>query len=109
MLTPHTFPNLALVKHGAKLGPRVPLFGYVRLIAANTIPGYTDFYAIVDLRDTPGKAVAVITSEQKLQNALHTAFVTGNLIEMLVRQYVKNPGFDVDAYSIETVTVYPNK
>jgi hypothetical protein len=106
MLTPHKFPNLSLVKHGAQLGPRVALFGYVNLIGANTIPGYIDFYATVALRDTPGKEVAVVTPEQRLQTALHTAFSTGNLIDMLVLRYEQNPGFDVDAYSIETVTIY---
>lgn len=58
----------------------VELFGHVTLVEGYAIPTYIGCHALVALRDTPGKTIAVLTTETRLQSLLETALATGNLI-----------------------------
>ena len=49
-----------LVSAGA---PTVELFGHVTLVEGYAVPGYTGIHALVWLRDTPDKTIAVITKQ----------------------------------------------
>jgi hypothetical protein len=52
----------------------------VTLVEGYAVPSYTRCHALVALRDAPGKTVAVMTTEVRLQSLLETALATGNLI-----------------------------
>lgn len=66
------------------------------------------------LRDPPGKLVAVLTSEPRLQSLLETALATGNLIAFL-GQKLSNPPtprggtWAVEVYSMDGVILYTMK
>jgi len=62
---------------GVKAAPLPPathveLFGHVTLVEGYALSGFTGCHALVALRDTPGKTVAVLTSEVRLQSLLET-------------------------------------
>jgi hypothetical protein len=87
------------------------LFGHVTLVEGYDLPSYTGCHALVALRDTPGKTVAVLTSEQRLQSLLETALATGNLIAFWGYRLLNPPTprggtWSVDVYSIDGVILY---
>jgi hypothetical protein len=89
-------------------------FGHVRMVESVVVPSYAGCWAVVLLRDTPGKLVGLVTTEQRLQSLLETALATGNLIEFggrLLSSLPWPPGTiaDVDAYSITGVKLYSFK
>lgn len=91
--------------------PHVELFGHVTLVEGYAVTGFTGCHALVALRDTPGKTVAVLTSEQRLQSLLETALDTGNLIAFLGQKLAHPPTprggtWAVDVYSIDGVILY---
>lgn len=92
----------------------VELFGHVTLVEGYGLPNFSGCHALVALRDTPGKTVAVLTSEVRLQSLLETALATGNLIGFW-GQLLKNPPtpgggtWSVDVYGIKTVILYDIK
>lgn len=91
--------------------PTVELFGHVRLVEGYDLPSYVGCHALVALRDTPGKTVAVLTSEQRLQSLLETSLATGNLIAFWGQQLSSPPTprggtWTVDVYSIDGVILY---
>lgn len=91
--------------------PHVELFGHCTLVEGYALPGYTGCHALVSLRDTPGKTVAVLTSEVRLQSLLETALDTGNLIAFLGFKLAHPPNprggtWIVDVYSIDGVILY---
>lgn len=91
--------------------PIVELFGYVRLVEGYHLPSYVGCHALVTLRDTPGKTVAVVTTEQRLQSLLETALSTGNLIAFWGHLQSNPPTprggtWIVDVYSINGVILY---
>ena len=91
--------------------PNVELFGHATLVEGYALPGYTGCHALVSLRDTPGKTVAVMTSEVRLQSLLETALDTGNLIAFLGFKLANPPTprggtWIVDVYSIDGVILY---
>src|SRR4051812_29113211 len=91
--------------------PTVELFGHVTLVEGYAIPAYTGCHALVALRDTPGKTVAVLTTEIRLQTLLETALSTGNLIAFLGQKLLFPPTprggtWAVDVYSIDGVILY---
>jgi len=96
------------------LGTTVELFGHVTLVEGYALPSFVGCHALVALRDTPGKTVAVLTSEQRLQSLLETALATGNLIAFW-GQKLSNPPtprggtWTVDVYSIDGVILYNMK
>jgi hypothetical protein len=94
--------------------PFVELFGHVTLIQGYALTDFVGCHALVALRDTPGKTVAVVTSEQRLQTLLETALDTRNLIAFEGHQFVNPPTlggapgsvWDVDVYDINSVILY---
>jgi hypothetical protein len=91
--------------------PHVELFGHVTLVEGYALTGFTGCHALVNLRDTPGKTVAVLTSEVRLQSLLETALDTGNLIAFLGFKFAHPPNprggtWIVDVYSIDGVILY---
>ncbi len=62
------------------VGASVELFGHVTLVQGYALPNFLGCHALVPLRDTPNKTVAVLTSARNLQTLLETALATGNLI-----------------------------
>jgi hypothetical protein len=110
-----TAPTAA--ERGVKPGPIIPpspsveLFGHVTLVEGYAVSSFTGCHALVNLRDTPGKAVAVLTSEVRLQSLLETALSTGNLIAFLGHKLTNPPTprggtWAVDVYSIDGVILY---
>lgn len=91
--------------------PIVELFGHVTLVEGYALTNFTGCHALVALRDTPGKTVAVLTSEVRLQSLLETALATGNLIAFLGFKMTNPPTprggtWIVDVYSIDGVILY---
>jgi hypothetical protein len=89
----------------------VELFGHVTLVEGYAIPAFLGCHALVTLRDTPGKTVAVLTSEPRLQSLLETALETGHLIAFLGYELAAPPTprggtWAVDVYSIDGVILY---
>jgi len=94
--------------------PTVELFGHVTLVEGYAVPNYIGCHALVLLRDTPGKTVAVMTTEQRLQSLLETALDTGNLIafrgqKLLVPPTPLGGTWAVDVYGINSVILYSMK
>lgn len=97
-------------KAARALAAPVQLFGHVQLIQGYAYSYYTGIHALVALRDTPGKTVAVLTKQHRLQTLLETAAAAGRLIAFEGR-LITGPtpigsAFTVDAYSINGVTLY---
>jgi hypothetical protein len=97
----------------AKLTPAatVELFGHVLLVEGYALSSFTGCHALVALRDTPGKIVAVLTNEQRLQSLLETALTTGNLIAFWGHKLPHPPTprggtWAVDVYGIDGVILY---
>ncbi|MBV9210672.1 MAG: hypothetical protein JOZ52_08590, partial [Acidobacteria bacterium] len=68
-------------------------------------------HALVSLRDTPGKTVAVLTTEVRLQSLLETALDTGKLIAFLGRKLTNPPTprggtWGVEVYQIDGIILY---
>ncbi|MCB0632646.1 MAG: hypothetical protein R2824_17860 [Saprospiraceae bacterium] len=89
----------------------VELFGPVTLVEGYDLPGFVGCHALVSLRDTPGKTVAVLATAERLQSLLETALTTGNLIAFLGRKYTSPPTprggtWSVDVYGIDGVILY---
>jgi hypothetical protein len=94
--------------------PTVELFGHVILVEGYSVTDFVGCHALVALRDTPGKIVAVLSSEQRLQSLLETALATGNLIAFWGQKLVNPPTpmggtWSVDVYSIKSVILYNMK
>lgn len=92
----------------------VELFGHVTLVEGYALTTYTGCHALVALRDIPGKTVAVLTSEQRLQSLLETALATGNLIAFWGQELANPPTprggtWAVDVYSTDGVILYNMK
>jgi hypothetical protein len=110
-------PTATSVERGVKPGPivaplsPVELFGHVTLVEGYAISSFTGCHALVNLRDTPGKTVAVLTSEVRLQSLLETALSTGDLIAFRGVKLTNPPTprggtWAVDVYSIDGVILY---
>jgi hypothetical protein len=111
-------PREALLERGLKLDPSlfqvapiVELFGHVTLVEGYDLSTYIGCHALVALRDTPGKAVAVMTTEIRLQSLLETALSTGNLIafwgQLLATPPTPRGGtWAVDVYGVDGVILY---
>lgn len=92
-------------------GPVVELFGHVMLVEGYSLSSFHGCHALVDLRDTPGKTVAVLTTQHRLQTLLETALVTGKLIAFLGSKLTNAPTprggtWSVDVYGIDGVILY---
>jgi hypothetical protein len=116
MAKKQTQPALSRGVKGAvsKGSPPVELFGHVTLVEGYALSCFIGCHALVALRDTPGKTVAVLTSEVRLQSLLETALATGNLIAFLGTKLTNPPtprggSWIVDVYSIDGVILYSMK
>jgi hypothetical protein len=92
----------------------VELFGHVTLVEGYAIPNYTGCHALIALRDTPGKTIAVMTTELRLQSLLETALSTGNLVAFWGQKLVNPPTpmggtWSVEVYSTFGVILYNMK
>ncbi len=92
-------------------GISVELFGHVTLVEGYALPNFLGCHALVTLRDTPGKTVAVLTSARNLQNLLETALATGNLIAFRGSKSSSPPTplggtWAVDVYLIDSMILY---
>ena len=106
----------ATLERGLNLPKAIPvtsveLFGHVTLVEGYAVPSFTGCHALVALRDTPGKTVAVLTSEVRLQSLLESALDTGNLIAFDGHKLTNPPTprggtWSVDVYSIDGVILY---
>lgn len=97
----------------SKLKPiaNVELFGHVTLVEGYALPNFRGCHALISLRDQPGKTVAVLTSDEKLQDLLQTALATRNLMAFWGFKVVNPPTprggtWSVDVYSIDGVILY---
>lgn len=100
----------------SKLTPAVTveLFGHVVLVEGYALVSFTGCHALVALRDTPGKTIAVLTSQHGLQTLLETALSTGNLIALLGQKLTNPPTprggtWSVEVYSIDGLILYSMK
>ena len=89
-------------------------FGHVTLVEGIVLPSFVGCWAVVALRDKPGKDVGVLTTEQRLQSLLETALATGNLIAFSGHQLAYTPWGGPgtaadDLYGINLVTLYSSK
>ena len=87
------------------------LFGHVTLVEGYAVPNFTGAHALVQLRDTPGKTIAALTTEHRLQTLLETALSTGNLVAIHGAKLTNPPSpnggkWSVDVYKIDTVILY---
>ena len=92
-------------------GPLVELFGHVTLVEGYSLPNFHGCHALVALRDTPGKTVAVLTTQHRLQTLLETALASRNLIAFFGRKLTDPPTprggtWAVDVYRIDGVILY---
>jgi hypothetical protein len=92
-------------------GSMVELFGHVTLIQGYNLASYVGCHALVALRDTPGKTVAVLTSEPRLQSLLESGLSTGKLVAFWGHR-LRNPTaplggtWTVDVYGIDSVILH---
>jgi len=89
----------------------VELFGHVMLVEGYALSSFIGVHALVALRDTPGKTVAVMTSHHRLQTLLESALLSGNLIAFFGNLLTNPPTprggtWAVDVYSIDGVILY---
>lgn len=90
------------------------LFGTVTLVEGYDLPAYKGIHALVALRDTPSKTIAVMTTQARLQSLLETALSTGNLVDLWARRLANPPtprggSWNVEVYSIDGVILYSFK
>lgn len=97
----------------SKLKPiaNVEMFGHVTLVEGYALPNFRGCHALISLRDQPGKMVAVVTSDEKLQDLLQTALATRNLMAFWGFRLLNPPTprggtWSVDVYSIDGVILY---
>ena len=87
------------------------IFGHVQLVEGYALPDFTGCHALVALRDTPGKVVAVLTSEIRLQALLETALAKNYLVAFWGYKAANPPAprggkWAVDVYQIDGVILY---
>lgn len=95
----------------ASSGTMKELFGHVSLVEGYDLPGYKGCHALVDLRDTPGTTVAVLSDQPRLQTLLEHGLVSGNLIAFWGTHLTDPPTpmggtWSVDVYGIVAVILY---
>ena len=110
-------PDTGMKKAAPQAAPTatsVELFGHVTLVEGYALPNFVGCHALVFLRDTPNKTVAVMTSAPNLQNLLETALATGNLIAFRGSKSATPPAplggtWIVDVYLIDSMILYNMK
>ena len=92
----------------------VELFGHVTLVEGYALTNFSGCHALIALRDQPGKTVAVLTTQHRLQTLLETALSTGNLIAFWGQKLTNPPTprggtWSVDVYNTDGVILYSMK
>jgi hypothetical protein len=92
----------------------IELFGHVTLVEGYALSTFNGCHALVALRDTPGKTVAILTGQYRLQTLLEAALQTGNLIAFFGQKMMSPPtprggSWAVDVYAIDGVILYNMK
>jgi hypothetical protein len=109
--------TLEVPHSGIQLGPfpqptpMVELFGHVTLVESYAVSSFTGCHVLVGLRDTPGKTVAVLTNDERLQTLFQTALSTGNLIAFRGSKLLNPPTplggtWGVEVYSTNSAILY---
>ena len=92
----------------------VELFGHVTLVEGYALTNFSGCHALIALRDQPGKTVAVLTTQHRLQTLLETALSTGNLIAFWGQKLTNPPTprggrWSVDVYNTDGIILYSMK
>jgi hypothetical protein len=92
----------------------VELFGHVTLVQGYDLPAFKGCHALITLRDSPGKTVAVLTKSLSLQSLLDTGLSTGNLVAFYGKKLAAPPTprggtWSVEVYDIDGVILYNMK
>lgn len=87
------------------------LFGHVILVEGYALGSFAGCHALLALRDEPGRVVAVLSSEHRLQTLLETALSAGRLVacwgELLSNPPMPRGGvWELDVYGIDGVILY---
>lgn len=97
------------------MSPNVQLFGHVKLVNGYVRGSFSGCYAVIALRDTPGKTIVIIPSDQRLRSLLETALATGYIVSF-VGQCVnistpppRGGSWNMDVYNIDEITLYDSK
>lgn len=96
------------------MSPTVQLFGHVTLIDSYAFSSGTACYAVLELRDVPGKSIVVRPAGERLQSLLETALATGNLVAVVGQGVSISPPprggtWNMEVYSIDEVALYNKK
>jgi hypothetical protein len=89
----------------------VELFGHVTLVEGYSLPDFEGCHALVNLRDTPNKTVAVLTTDFRLQSLLESGLETNHLIAFRGYKMAHPPTplggtWNVDVYNTNNVILY---
>jgi hypothetical protein len=83
------------------------------MVEGYDLPMFSGCHALVELRDSPGKSVEVLTDQAGLEGLLTTALATGNLIAFWGSPTTQLPPrggtWSVDVYAIDGLIVYGSK
>ena len=114
-------PNKTITERGINVDiSKVPsvvtveLFGHVTLVEGYALTNFSGCHALIALRDQPGKTVAVLTTQHRLQTLLETALSTGNLIAFWGQKLTNPPTprggiWCIDVYNTDGVILYSMK
>jgi hypothetical protein len=104
-------PGIDRAKQPAAPPQTLELFGHVSLVEGYALSAFAGAHALVNLRDTPGKTVAVLTTQHRLQTLLEAALTSGNLIAFFGRLLSHPPTprggtWAVEVYDIDGLILY---
>jgi hypothetical protein len=88
--------------------------GYVTSVEVHDLPTFRGAHALVDLRDSPGTTVAVLTEETRLQSILESALISGNRIQfyghlLSAPPTLRGETWSVQVYQIDGVILFNMK
>jgi hypothetical protein len=89
----------------------VELFGHVVHVERHALTNFDGAHALVELCNSPGGTVAVLTTQMRLQGLLQSALSSGNLIafqgaRLAIPPAPRNGAWAVDVYTLDGVTLY---
>ncbi|HYL14182.1 MAG TPA: hypothetical protein VEV41_14160 [Terriglobales bacterium] len=87
------------------------LFGHVSLVEGYNLPKFKGCHALIEVRDEPGKTVAVLTDSGRLQTLLEAALGSGHLVAVDGKKMAHPPcpaggKWGVDVYSADRIILY---
>jgi hypothetical protein len=89
----------------------VELFGHVVHVERNALTNFDGAHALVQLCNSPGGTVAVLTAQLRLQSLLQSALSSGNLIafqgtRLAIPPAPRSGAWAVNVYTLDGVTLY---